>query len=627
MEQRPALGQRWRYAFDNLMSRGTIAIMGLLGLATVGFVLVMGMIVVVLGAYPGDDDFGDFWDIVWGNLMRTLDPGTMGGDLGWGFRALMLVVTIGGLIIVASLIGIVSGGFDDKMQQLRKGRSLVLESDHTLILGWSPQLLLILQELVQANASRRKSAIVVLADRDKVEMEDTIREHVPDPGRTSIICRTGNPMSPADIGIGNPLAARSVIVLTGEDTTDPDAAAIKTVLALNHALPAHEPGPQVVAELQDPANRDAAQLVSRAGVHWLLTSSLIRRLTAQTCRQRGLSTVYTELLDFAGSELYFTELPQLAGGSYLEAQYAFADSTVIGLIRGKDILLNPSAAATVQEGDQLVVIADDDSTIAPAAPGPVDTSVISTRVAPPVTPERTLILGYNAGVEEILRELAGYVPPGSSACVVTATPPSQELSVPGLSVALREADTTSRPVLESLDVASYHHILVLADRGQPDAQATDARTLVTLLHLRDIADRAGVRLNIVSEMLDDRNRELAEVTQADDFIVSDRLVGLMLAQVSENQRLAEVFAQLFSADGSEIYLRPVELYLRPGVEADFYTVVAAAAARGETAIGYRIGAHARSASRGYGVTLNPHKPDKLHLVRGDSIIVLAEDER
>ena len=624
--EKPALGQRLRYAFDNLMSRGTIAIMGLLGLATVGFVLVMAMVVVALGAYPGDDDFGDFWDIAWGNLMRTLDPGTMGGDLGWGFRALMLVVTIGGLIIVASLIGIVSGGFDDRMQQLRKGRSLVLERDHTLILGWSPQLLLILHELCEANASRGRAAIVVLADRDKVEMEDEIREHVPNPGRTRIICRTGNPMSPADIQLGNPLTARSVIVLTGEDTTDPDAAAIKTVLALSHTLPDGESGPQVVAELQDPANLDAAQLVSRGGARWLLTGSLIHRLTAQTCRQRGLSTVYTELLDFAGSELYFTEQPQLAGSSYLEAQFAFADSTVIGLVRGGGILLNPAADALLQADDRLIVIADDDSAITPAPPGSVDDSVIATGHAPSGTAERTLILGYNAGVAEILSELAGYVPSGSSACVVTATPPSRLPSPPGLAVELREADTTSRPVLEGLDVAGYDHILVLADRGQPDAQATDARTLVTLLHLRDIAERAGVRLNVVSEMLDDRNRELAEVTQADDFIVSDRLVGLMLAQVSENQRLADVFAQLFSAEGSEIYLRPVELYLRPGVEADFYTVMAAAAARGETAIGYRVGALARSSARGYGVTVNPHKPDRLHLVRGDSIIVLAEDE-
>lgn len=624
--EKPALGQRLRYAFDNLMSRGTIAIMGLLGLATIGFVLVMAMVVVILGAYPGDDDFGDFWDIAWGNLMRTLDPGTMGGDAGWGFRALMLVVTIGGLIIVASLIGIVSGAFDDKMDQLRKGRSLVLERDHTLILGWSPQLLLILHELCEANTSRRRSAIVVLADRDKVEMEDAIREHVADPGHTRIICRTGNPMSPADIRIANPMAARSVIVLTGEEATDPDAAAIKTVLALSHALPDHEDGPAVVAELQDAANLDAARLVSRGGARWLLASDLIHRMTAQTCRQRGLSVVYSELLDFEGSEFHFAEQPQLIGSSYLEAQFGFADSTVVGILRGHEILLNPASDLAIEAGDRLIVIADDDDSIVPTEPGVVDPSLISDAVAPPGRPERTLILGYNAGVAEILDELARYVPEGSSACVVTPTPPSVPPSAPGLSVEVRTADTTSRPVLESLDVAGYDHIVVLADRGQPDAQAADARTLVTLLHLRDIAERADVRLNVVSEMLDDRNRELAEVTRADDYIVSDRLVGLLLAQVSVNQQLADVFADLFSAEGSEIYLRPAELYLRPGATADFYTVAAAAAARGETAIGYRIGALARSSTRGYGVTINPHKPDELHLVRGDSIIVLAEDE-
>ena len=40
-------------------------------------------------------------------------------------------------------------------------------------------------------------------------------------------------------------------------------------------------------------------------------------------------------------------------------------------------------------------------------------------------------------------------------------------------------------------------------------------------------------------MRDINNRSLAEVTQADDFIVSDKLVSLMLAQVSENKKLMD----------------------------------------------------------------------------------------
>ena len=622
----PGLLDRLRYGFDNWMSRGTVAIMGLLGLATVAFVVVVAAVAVLFRVFPDDADDGDFWDIAWGNLMRTLDPGTMGGDAGWGFRLLMLLVTIGGLVIVASLIGIVSGAFDDKMIQLRKGRSRVLETGHTLILGWSPQLFLIVEELCRANQSRKRATIVILADRDKVEMEDELRERVVATGRTAIVCRSGDPMSPADISIVNPLAARSVIILTG-DGVDADAAALKTALALTHTLPGGAHGPQIVAALDSTANLDAARTVGRAAARWLLAGTLVRRLTAQTCRQSGLSTVYTELLDFDGDEIYFTRQPQLTGSTYLQAQLGFADSVVIGLIRNGQQLLNPPPDTVLEDGDELIVIAADDDSIVPVPPGSPDPTAISSATAAPPHPERTLLLGYNAGVPELLAELARYTPEGSSASVVAAVPDPGIASPVGMAVDFRQADSTSRAVLESLDVTGFDHVLVVADGHVADAQAADARTLVTLLHLRDIADSAGKRLNIVSEMRDDRNRELAEVTRADDFIVSDRLVGLLLAQVSENPGLADVFDVLFSSHGCEVYLRPAGLYLKPGVETDFHTVVAAAAARGETAIGFRLGSQARSRSHGYGIRLNPHKPDRLVLGEGDAVIVLADEER
>lgn len=621
---RPSLNQRLRYEFDRWMSRGTVAIMGLLGLTTIAFVLVLAALAIVLRAFPDDAEEGDFWDIAWGNLMRTLDPGTMGGDQGWGFRSLMLVVTVGGLVMVASLIGIVSGAFDSKMLQLRKGRSVVLERDHTLILGWSPQIYLLISEICSANESRKRAAIVVLADRDKVEMEDAIREHVPNPGRTEIICRSGDPMSPADLAIANPLAARSVVILTSEHD-DPDAAAIKTAMALTHALPEDGPGARIVATLRDPDNLSAARLAARDNARWLLGDSLIRRLTAQTCRQSGLSTVYADLLDFAGDEIYFTRQPDLAGSTYAQTQHAFADSTVIGLARVDGVLINPAPDEVVQADDELIVIAGDDSEIHRASPGEPDRSAIADGAAPPLGPERTLVLGYHAGVRDMLTELAHYVPPGSSVDVVTDDPELTVDAPAGLEVVVHRADITNRRVLESLDVDRYDHIVVMTDPGLGSVHSADARTMVVLLHLRDIADRDGLHLNIVSEMLDDRNRELAEVTRADDFIVSDRLVALMLAQVSENPRLDDVFATLFASEGSEVYLRPAELYVRPEVEIDFHTVVAAAAARGETAIGYRVGAAARSREQAYGVHLNPSKSARFRLGAGDSVIVLAEE--
>jgi voltage-gated potassium channel Kch len=296
------------------------------------------------------------------------------------------------------------------------------------------------------------------------------------------------------------------------------------------------------------------------------------------------------------------------------------------MVRGGDVLVNPHADTRFEAGDQLIVIAEDDSTIATGTPGRPDGSLVVDAPRPPVLPERTLVLGYNAGLAVMLRELAEYVAPGSLTTVVADeavhVPPLADIG--DLAVTLQRGDTTSRRVLEALDVASYDHVIVLAYKDDLDAHRADAKTLVTLLHLRDMADRAGVDFAVVSEMLDDGNRELAEITKADDFIVSDKLVGLMLAQTSENKKLTEVFGVLFSSEGSEVYLRPASSYIRAGEQADFYTVLEAARRKGETAIGYRLAALAGDGERRYGVLVNPPKGEVLRFEAGDKIIVLAD---
>ncbi len=624
---KPTFGERFRYWFDNWMSRGTIALMALLGVATIVLVLVvfgLVMLFTLLGQYPNDDASSNPLDVLWGNLMRTLDPGTMGGDTGWAFRLFMLVITIGGLIIVASLIGIISGAFDSKVDELRKGRSKVLERDHTLILGWSTKVFPIISEICIANESRGRSYIVVLADKDKVEMEDEIRAEVGKTGKTKIIVRTGNPMNLTDLDIANPQTARSIILLSPDDSVDPDSDVIKTALAITNNPRRKSEAYHIVGELNNESYLEAGRLVGRDEAYWVLGDELIGRITVQSCRQSGLSVVYSELLDFGGDEIYFTEQPALYGTTYFDAQLAFADAAVMGIVKGGKVQLNPSPDAIYEVGDQLIVIAEDDGVIRLATPGVPDATAISTSQGPAAHPERTLVLGYNSGLQGMLRELDQYVPAGSSVTVLAEVDEPDFPSFDNLDVKFRRGDATSRALLDSLDVDTYDHIIVLAYRETLDTQRADGKTLITLLQLRDIEERSGGDLNIVSEMLDDRNRELAEVTKADDFIVSDKLISLVLSQISENKKLTEVFTELFSSAGSEIYLNPVQLYIEPGSSVDFYTVLEAARRRGETAIGYRIAANARRSADAYGVTINPKKSQRLAFSAHDQIIVLAE---
>jgi len=163
----PSFRQKFKYRFDNLMSRGTPAMVGMLFLLSLIVVFVAGAIIAITNISQDGTPIS-FGEAVWESLMRTLDSGTMGGDTGTGFRIVMLFVTLGGIFVVSALIGVLSNGLEDQMERLRKGRSQVLENNHSLVLGWSPQIFTVLNELMIENENQTHARIVVMADKDKV---------------------------------------------------------------------------------------------------------------------------------------------------------------------------------------------------------------------------------------------------------------------------------------------------------------------------------------------------------------------------------------------------------------------------------------------------------------------------
>ncbi len=376
----------------------------------------------------------------------------------------------------------------------------------------------------------------------------------------------------------------------------------------------------------------------------ILTGDLIARVVAQTSRQSGLSVVYTELMNYGGDEIYFKEEPALAGKTFGEALLQFEDSAVMGVqfADGRAVggtSLNPPMDTRLSTGDKVIAISADDDTIRLAGlPSiPLDKgSIANAKGVQLSAPEKCLILGWNRSAAIILRELDNYVAPGSEAMVVvdTAVSAEAEEAEAVVQVELRKmknqkvnfhtGDTTDRALLEELKAADYDHIIVLSYAGL-DVQAADSKTLVTLLHLRDIAEKDLTPFSIVSEMLDLRNRELAEVAHVDDFIVSDHLISLMMTQLSETAGLFPVFTDMFDPEGSEIYLKPVSHYVEVGKPLNFYTVVEAARRLGHVAIGYRLEHESSEAGKSYGVHTNPKKSEQVTFSPEDKIIVLAEE--
>jgi voltage-gated potassium channel Kch len=613
---------RIRYRFDNSMSRGVSALILYLGAAVVFVCLLFTAAVLIFGVGPTHNPITAVYNV----LLHTIDTGTQANDTGTGYETLDLLVTVSGLVIFSAFIGVLATALDERLGDLRKGRSVVLESGHTLILGWSERVFTIIAELAIANESETRPSIVVLAERDKVEMEDEIRERVEDFRGTRVICRTGRAISVADLELVSHHEARSVIVLGPDGATDPDSGVIKTLLALTTASDdEHAKGRHVVAEIQQAGNLDVARLAGGDGVVLIDKPETISRLIVQTSRQSGAARVYRELLAFDGDEIYMRQDPALASRTYREALQAYGNCAVIGLLAADGHLkLNPTPDTVIGAGDSVIAIAEDDSVleVAPASTTRPDLGRIAPRPVAPEEPDRTLILGYNVRAPLVISELADYAHEGSEVRVV-ADVPVADVTLPE-HVSYQASSTTNREVLNGLDIPSFDRVIVLSYSDTLDNQEADARSLVTLLHLRDIAQKTGGEFTIVSEILDEADTELANVANVDDIVVSDQVLSLLLAQLSENRFLMDVFGELFQADGAEVYLRPCDSYVSPG-EVDFATLIAAASARNETAIGYRRASAANHREADYGIWINPPKGTRFAGEPGDRLIVLAED--
>lgn len=258
------LGARLRYAFDNLMAKGTSALVALLALVTFAAVSVWALVVSLFGLLPEDLRGLGPAERLWFGLMRAMDAGAVGADAGsWPFLLANLGITIAGIFVVSALIGVLNAGLEAKLSELRRGRSRVLERDHVVILGWNANVFTILDELVTANENRRDACVVILAERDKAEMEDEIAERLPDTRRTRVVCRAGSPSEPSDLAMVAVDAARAIMVLSPE-VEDADVAVIKTLLALLHGPGRKRGNHHVVAELRHEKNLGIARMVAWA---------------------------------------------------------------------------------------------------------------------------------------------------------------------------------------------------------------------------------------------------------------------------------------------------------------------------------------------------------------------------
>ncbi len=617
------------YYFNNSLDKGTFYIIIWLTLALTFIVTIASIILIISNASQGLSFFENLILLAG----KTLEyEQTDANSLTYEFINFVIFLT--GLFVSATLIGAITTGLSDKLDSIRQSKSLIIEENHTIILGWSNHVISIVNELILANESEAKCIIVILGRIPKSEMLATIQENCQISKKVKIICREGDRRFKRDLEQLSLNTAKNIIINQySHETKDVS----KSLLAILNRANRKKERYHIVTSVSQKEDSQLCKVIGRDEVEIIEPDDFLARLEAQTTRQPGLPIIYEDFFNFDGDEIYFKSEKSLFGKTFGECISSYNSTSIIGLSTNDKVLLNPSFNRVYKKGEELIGIAEDDSTFV------YDKVIQKKKILNNINkrrdkalPEKFLFLGFNHNTNKILENLGDYVPSGSICNLYSNVKNLKKIKkFKKLTVNYFYTESINRKFLEKLKFNDINNVTIQStfdETEENDFDEIDTQTLSILINLRDLRKIKNESFKIVCELFDTNNHDLIQNDEVDDFILSEKIISSVLAQIAENKKLADVFRELFVPEGSEIYLKPITNYVNVNKKINFYELVETAKLKNEIAIGYRLERYSKvsvtkinNKLANFGIILNPYKNDYVDFSKGDSIIVLSDN--
>ena len=505
-------------------------------------------------------------------------------------------------------------------------------------------------------------------DIPKTEMEDRIRIEFPDTGNLTIVCRSGSITNSKDLHRCSILTCKSIIIASHNDFET-----IKGILACMKILyKAEDSKAYITSVVYGRENEHAARIagddarndqylfsVKNDRLELLMMENTISKIMTHTCRQNGLSKVFTELFNYKNHEFYIARRHnnkdlyiEMTGKSIRQINRFLPDVIAVGIIQenGSALIGDPNSVV-LRDGCQLILLQRDDDTV-------IVGEEKSVKYEPPVdyyqaVPSTILVIGCNEKLPYILREMCKYLTPGT---IVYLYADPQELDQwltdeiieeminndIDSAIRIERKDTSEGTGVklkkQNLKMDQHKHVYSLLSECNPqyvlilvpddlDDNLADEQALKLLLyckHYKEMHPEAD--FGITCEMRSIVNQQLAQDSMASDFVISRNIASLMMAQIAENRELRQIFETLLSSEGFEVYMKPAKYYFNTQLDQaiDFYSIQDAVAEKGEIFLGYK-----RRTAEGDMITLNPvkvryGKKTEMAFREGDELVVLAE---
>lgn len=542
--------ERFGYWFDNRMAKGSLNLIKILIVVSLVVALLIAGLIILFGFNEEGEVASVFWNSI-ATVINAWMPYYEEGSV--GYLILMSVTAIAGVLFTSVLIGIITSAIEERIGDLKKGNSRVLENGHTVVLGFYPGEYTLLRQLILA-AGDDPACILVAEDTERDGMEQDISENLEYPKNVRIVCRTVDITDPASLEKCSLETAGAIIV----NPTD-DLRTLKTVLAVTALLDEKgDPDVRISAILSDNRYLFPAALAEDNNISTFHTKIIIAKMIAHSCTQTGLAETFREVFDFDGCEFYLVPVPDTEGVTFGELSARLENGVPAGIYRDGKTTVNPPADMVLKASDRVIVFTDDDEpeTLKLQAPR-ADEKEIPSAELPDEEPTDILIFGHNETLPVIMDELPENVarvrlvssdmPDGlKEKADMTAKERGYELTYGG-------SDLKNAEALRELACAASH-IVVLNDYGK-DPDEADMEAVFLFLNLREIRKSAGLGFNITVELQKENSHKLVGKGEHTDFIVSSSMSSLILSQLAESPELIDMFREILSNSGSELYLK------------------------------------------------------------------------
>ena len=537
---------RFKYWLDKQMAKGTVSIIKLLSLAVLFVAIFVSTFEIVFKV--SDAIVSTFWDSlvsIFNSSMPSSEEGT------FVYILLNTISAIAGIFFSSLLIGIVSSAFEEKVESLRKGNSVVLEKNHTVVLGYNLGEHGLLKQLILA-AGNKKKCIVILTDIEKPEIEQDIQDSVDVPKNVEIICRNG------DITSTNSLRCCSIenaeVIIINALNDNRRVRAILAISTLKKEFP--ECKARIVSCVTDDRHLLPSGRTSAKNMTIMKTDDFMAKVIAHTSTEPGLSTAFRDMLNFEGDEFYFEEDVRFIGKSVLELISSIDKAVLIGIIRKDEFILNPEKEIVIELGDKLILFEEEKGAYELKD---IDIKDIADREYRAISrwPKGVMaIFGCDELLETIVSQITTEIEK-----IILVSENREALEKIKASTDRFEFELICDDYDEHLEyiASKVNHVVILSEDTE-DREDADTESLLILLKLVNLREEHNYTYNITTELYLESSYDVAPHKFGIDYLVGSNVASLLLAQISQNNELEIVFDELLSWEGDDMYSKAIRSF-------------------------------------------------------------------